>query len=402
LRESLSPTPMFNDIAPADQTRTLIERARDLAPTIRSCRDQVDAARQIPERLVCELRTAGMFRLLVPAELGGYELDPITFAKIIEEIAAVDGATGWVVSVGAVGGLFAGYMDRGTAREIYGTDSDAIVAGGINPSGKAVAVDGGYVVSGQWGFGSGIQHASWVYGNCVVHDGDRPRLNEAGAPELRVMLFPATECQIQDTWHTGGLRGTGSHDFRVHDIFVPAERSLTAFAGAATQQGLLYKYPFSLFAVLIAAVPLGIARGAIAALIDLARAKKPTGSQVLLRERPSAQEAVARAEAMYRSGRAFLFEAIESMKDEIGRTGRASMKTRLDLRLACTQAAQNSVNAVDLMSNTGGATSIYSTSLLERAFRDVHTAIQHIAVTPMSFELSGRVLFGLDPGTSRF
>jgi alkylation response protein AidB-like acyl-CoA dehydrogenase len=251
--------------------------------------------------------------------------------------------------------------------------------------------------------GSGDLGAAFgtVYGNCVVQKGGQPRLNQAGTPELRVMLFPVTACQVQDTWFTGGLRGTGSHDFSVRDLFVPAERSLVAFAGEASQPGILYKFPFSLFAVLIAAVPLGIARGA-AALIDLARAKKPTGSQALLRERLSAQIAVARAEALYRSGRAFLFEAIEAMNDEVEKSGHAKYEVSLDLRLACTQAALNSAQAVDLMCEAGGATSIYASSPLERAFRDVHAAIQHIAVTSVSLELSGRVLFGLDPGTSRF
>lgn len=388
--------------AVTDQPSVLIQRARDLVPLIRTCREEIDATRQLPSRLIEELRTAGMFRLFVPAEFGGYEASPTIFTTIIEEIAAHDGATAWVVSVCAVGGLFAGQMQKSAAQQIYGVDPDSIIAGGINPTGTARAVDGGYIVSGQWGFGSGIRHASWVYGNCVVQDGERPRLNAASAPELRVMLFPVTSCQVHDTWFTGGLRGTGSHDFTVRELFVPTECSLTAFAGEPSQAGILYKFPFSLFAVLIASVPLGIARGAISALVDLARTKKPTGSQVLLKEKPSAQVAMARAEALYRSGRAFLFESIESMQAEIERSGQASMKSRLDLRLACTQAAMNSTQAVDLMCETGGATSIYASSHLERAFRDVHAAVQHIAVTSLSFELSGRVLFGLEPGTARF
>jgi len=391
-----------SSIAVSDQSKILIQATSDLAPTIRSCLEEIDTTRQLPERLIEKLRTAGMFRLFLPAEFGGHEVSPIIFTRIIEEIAAIDGATAWVVSVCAAGGLFAGHMEQSAARQIYGSDPNAIMAGGINPTGKALVADGGYIVSGQWGFGSGIRHAAWVYGNCVVHEGERPRMNQAGTPELRVMVFPVTACQVRDTWFTGGLRGTGSHDFSVRDLFVPAERSLVAFAAKASQPGVLYKFPFSLFAVLIAAVPLGIARGAISALVDLAGTKKPTGSQVLLREKPSAQIAVARAEALYRSGRAFLFEAIEAMNSEIEKSGHANIRSRVDLRLACTQAALNSAQAVDLMCEAGGATSIYASSPLERAFRDVHAAIQHIAVNSVSLELSGRVLFGLEPGTARF
>jgi indole-3-acetate monooxygenase len=385
-----------------DPAAILIQRARDIGTLIQGCRDEIDTTCHLPAKLVEALRTAGMFRLFVPAEFGGCEVSPITFTKIIEEIAAVDGATGWVVSVCAVGGLFAGYMQKGASSQIYGADPDAIVAGGINPTGQAAAVTGGYLVSGRWSFGSGIQHASWVYGSCIVYENGRPRLNAVGAPEARLMLVPASECQIHDTWHVGGLRGTGSHDFSVKELFVPEDLSLAAFTGQATQPGNLYRFPFSLFAVLIAAVPLGIAKGAISALVEIARTKKPIGSPGLLSEKPSAQIAVARAEALYRSGRAFLFEMLEAMGSEIAAGNVAGMRSRADLRLACTQAAVSSTQAVDLVFEAAGGTAVYTSCPLERYFRDVHTAMQHIAVSSLSLECAGRVLFGFDPGTQRF
>ena len=382
------------------QGDALIKKARELAPLIRTCREEIDATRQLPTTLVDALRSAGLFRLFVPAKFGGYEVDPITFVKIIEEISAVDGSVGWVVSVGAVGGLLAGYLREDAAARIY--DPDAFFAGGINPTGTAVAGHGGYRVAGKWAFGSGIRHADWVYGNCLVYDGDRMRLDSAGKPVARLMLFPVTACETYDTWHVGGLRGTGSHDFSVKDLFVPDELSLIAFSGEASQPGTLFKFPFSLFAVLIAAVPLGIARGAISAFVELAKAKRPTGTSALLSERPAAQIAVARAEALLGSGRAFLFEALSAMSREITASGEAGIKYRARLRLACTQAALNAAQAVDLMFEAGGATSLYTSSPLERCFRDVHAAMQHIAVSSTSLELSGRVLLGLDPGTPRF
>lgn len=384
------------------QGDSLIRRARELAPLIRSCREQIDSTRQLPTALVEGLRAGGLFRLFVPAKFGGYELEPITFARIIEEISALDGSAGWVVSVCAVGGLIAGFLPQDAAAKIYGDHPDTLVAGGINPTGRGVADDTGYMVSGKWAFASGIRHAGWVYGNCVVYDGDRIRLDSTGKPTTRLMLFPVTACEIYDTWQVGGLRGTGSHDFAVKDLFVPAELSVMAFAGKACQPGNLFKFPFSLFAVLIAAVPLGIARGAISALVELAKAKKPTGASSLLSERPSAQVAVARAEALLCSGRAFLFEALREMGVEIAASGEAGMKCRAALRLACTQATINAGQAVDLMFEAGGASSVYTSSSLERCFRDVHVAMQHIAVSSTSLELSGRVLLGLDPGTARF
>jgi indole-3-acetate monooxygenase len=384
------------------QEDSLIRKARELAPLIRGCREEIDATRQLPTALVEALRAAGLFRLFVPAKFGGYEIDPITFVKIIEEISAADGSAGWVVSVCAVGGLIAGFLRKDAAAKIYGDNADTVVAGGINPTGRAVADDTGYMVAGKWAFGSGIRHADWVYGNCVVYDGERMRLDSTGKPVTRLMLFPVKACEIDDTWHVGGLRGTGSHDFAVKDLFVPAELSVMAFAGKASQPGNLFKFPFSLFAVLIAAVPLGIARGAISTLVELAKAKRPTGSSSVLSERPSAQLAVARAEALLCSGRAFLFEALREMGQEIAASGEAGVKCRATLRLACTQAAINAGQAVDLMFEAGGATSVYISSPLERCFRDVHVAMQHIAVSSTSLELSGRVLLGLDPGAARF
>jgi alkylation response protein AidB-like acyl-CoA dehydrogenase len=397
-------TPDYSDASMERQLQgdSLIRKARELGPLIRGCRDEIDSTRQLPMPLIEALRAGRFFRLFVPAKFGGYEVDPITFVKIVEEISAVDGSAGWVVSVCAVGGLIAGFLGEEAAGKIYGDNQDSVVAGGINPTGRAVAKGTGYTVAGKWAFGSGIRHADWAYGNCVVYDGEQARFDKTGKPVTRLMLFPIEACEIYDTWHVGGLRGTGSHDFGVKDLFVPEELSVMAFAGKASQPGNLFKFPFSLFAVLIAAVPLGIARGAISALVELAKVKKPTGASSLLSEKPSAQIAVARAEALLGSGRAFLFEALSEMGNEIAKSGEADMRCRAALRLACTQAAINAGQAVDLMFEAGGATSVYTSSSLERCFRDVHVATQHIAVSSTSLELSGRVILGLDPGTARF
>jgi alkylation response protein AidB-like acyl-CoA dehydrogenase len=389
--------------ARARQDDTLLERVRELAPVIRSCRDAIDAERQLPETIVEALRAAGMFRLFAPAKFGGLEVDPSTFVKIIEGLSAADGSVGWVVSVCSVGGLFAGYLSEESVAQIHGRNPDTIFAGSINPSGKAVAVDGGYLVSGRWAFASGIRHAPWVYATCMIHDAaGQPRLDENGKPVARVMLFPLTACVVHDTWNVGGLRGTGSHDFSTTGLFVPADHSLIAFATQASQPGILYQLPFSFFSVMLAAVPLGIARSAISALVDMAKTKRPTGASVLLCEKPSTQIAVARAEALVRSARAFLFDALAHLTNEIEASGSANMQTRANLRLACTHAALNAGRVVDLMFETGGATSVYASCPLDRCFRDVHAAMQHLALSETSLELAGRVLLGLDLGTSRF
>jgi alkylation response protein AidB-like acyl-CoA dehydrogenase len=382
---------------------TLITAARNLAPQIRAYRDEIERSRRLPAPLVTALAEAGLFRLYVPKTLGGLEVDPVTLLRVVEEVARIDGAVGWNLAIGAVHGALGAYLREDVARAIYCENPHTVVAGSVNPSGTAHAVAGGYRVSGRWPFGSGIQHSAWVYGNCRVFDGDTPRLGPGDVPEMRFMLFPADQCAIHDTWHVSGLRGTGSHDFTVADVFVPEERSFLAFTARPYQPGPLYACPFvTYFAASIPAPALGMARGAIDVLAELASAKTPTGSQNLLRDRPSVQADIARAEALVRSARAFLIEALQDIWEVLVTGGEVTMQQRALGRTAGTHAAISAAQAVDLMYNAAGGTGLYQSCLLERFFRDVHAATQHISVTPTYYELSGRVLLGMSPGTPRF
>ena len=381
----------------------LLKAVRELAPEIRARRDEIERDRRLPAPLVAALAEAGLFRLYLPRALGGLEVDPLALLRVVEEVARVDGAVGWNVSIGAVHGALAAYLREDVAREIFCGRPPGVVAGSVNASGTARAVPGGYRVSGRWPFASGIDHSAWAYGNCVVQDGDRPRTGPAGAPEMRFAFFPVEACQVHDTWHVSGLKGTGSHDFTVTDVFVPEERSFPAFTAPPFQPGALYACPFvTYFAASIAGPPLGMARGAIDALVELASAKVPTGSQNLLRERGSVQADIARAEALVRSARAFFVECLEDVWRTLSAGEHLAMSQRAMARIAGTHAAISAAQAVDLMYNAGGGTALYQSCPLERFFRDVHAATQHIAVTPLYYEISGRVLLGMPPGTPRF
>ena len=217
------------------------------------------------------------------------------------------------------------------------------------------------------------------------------------------MFFPRSQVEIVDTWHVGGMRGTGSHDFQVDDLFVPMDRSIPAFASLGAQPGTLFRAPLiSLFVVALAAVTLGIARAALDALYELAGTKTPMGSAVLLRDKPVAQSAAARAESLVQAARAFVFSAIGEQWDEVAAGQRPSLEKRALIRLACTYAGEACASAVDLAYNTAGGSALYESNRIERCFRDIHAATQHIGLTTNNYELAGRVLFGLDPGTSRF
>ncbi len=264
---------------------------------------------------------------------------------------------------------------------------------------------GGFRVTGRWPYCSGIGHCTWVVVSCVVHEDGAPRMTSSGTPEIRFFWFPKTAAGVAviDTWHVSGLRGSGSHDVEVGDLFVADEYCTLGYAAPAVQTGTLYQVPaVSLSVMSVCAVALGIARAAIDALIELAPAKTPVGSSLLLRDKPSGQSSVARAEALVRAARAGIVDAVRELWDEVAAGGLASLRARLSIRLAATFCAEACADAVDLVYRAAGATALYESGRIARCFRDIHATTQHAIVHASTYELSGRVLFGLDPGTPRF
>jgi alkylation response protein AidB-like acyl-CoA dehydrogenase len=381
----------------ADQ---FLQAAKTLAPTILAERERIEQSRELPTALVETLYGAGLFSLWLPTALGGPELAPVDFVRIIEAIARADGSVGWCVAVGACYSCFAGYLEESVAREIYGA-GDTILAGTLNPTGRAVAVPGGYRVTGQWSYGSGIQHSNWILGNCVVIDGNTARTNLDGSPVIRLMIFPRSDVSVIDTWRVSGLRGTGSHDFRVDDLFVPEQRAIMGFGGTPTQPGRLYGLPFTIFSVSLVGVPLGLARASIDALTELAGNKRPMDSRQLLKDKPAIQAAIGRAEATLRAARAFLFEAVQAMWDAAA-TSAPSLEQRALVRLAITHVAAAAKQVTEMMFESGGGTALYEDGRLARCSRDAQALAQHIALTSNNYEFAGRVLLGMDSGMARF
>jgi alkylation response protein AidB-like acyl-CoA dehydrogenase len=319
--------------------------------------------------------------------------------RVVEELSSYDGSAGWTVMIGAGGGMFAGFIDPKVAEELY-RDPRAVAAGVLAPTGRADAVDGGYKVNGRWTFASGIHHATWVAGGCLIFEGDQPRPGENGMPfAFRMAMVPKEGCEVLDEWHVSGLAGTGSETFTITDTFVPHERTMLPFVDMPRQDGPLYRMPLTFLLAQVALVPLGIARHAIDILRELAITKVPMrmAAPTPLRERPRAQTEIARAEALHGAARAYLYEAVGEIWETLLRGDEASMEQRTKLRLATCHAAIASAEAVDIAYNLGGGSSIYKKSELQRCFRDVHAATQHAAVAPDGMENTGRVLFGLEP-----
>lgn len=387
---------------PAPDAASYIRTALELGPHVRQFHQEIERDRTLPTALVTSMNEAGFFSLWLSRAVGGPELNFIEAARVIEALSCADGAAGWCATVSTVFSRLSGFLAADVARGMFG-DGRSRLAGSVNPTGKAVAVQGGFQVSGRWSYGSFIRHSDWTVGNSIVHDDQTPRRDSNGAPDIRFMIIPTSAVEIIDNWYVSGLRGTGSSDFQVHEVFVPEAHTVSAFAAKPVQPGTLYATPtITIFAASIPCVSIGIARAAIDAFVALAETKTPMGSTTRLRDKPSAQAAIGRAEAILRSGRAFLFDSVTEMWDHVAAGGTPTLHQRAIVRLAAAAAAEASVQAVDLLFNAAGGTALFESNPIGRCFRDVHATTQHIGTNAGNYELAGRVLLGLDPGTPRF
>ena len=373
-----------------------VDIARGLAPQIEAAAEEAERERHLRTPLIDAFAQAGLFRLWIPRALGGEEVEPETFVRVVEEISRIDGAAGWCVMIGGCYGAFGGYLSSPAAREIYGADPRVITGGAFRPFGRAVVVDGGYRVTGRWPLGSGCQHCAWMVGGCQILDGETPRLAANGVPVTRLLFFPAASCEIIDTWYASGLRGTGSHDYAVADLLVPAEHSLS-FREPPVETGPLYAIPtIGLFALAIAAVALGIARHAIDILTELARTKIASRSRQVLNQNAMTQADLGRAEGLLRSGHAFLYETLDDAWRTAVAGERFGIPQRALMWLAATQATTAAAQAADLMFTAGGSASVYSRAGLDKCVRDIRAVGQHVVVAPGNYEMAGQALLGMD------
>jgi alkylation response protein AidB-like acyl-CoA dehydrogenase len=372
-----------------------VQAVRGLSEQIRTQCAEVDRLRAIPSTVVRSLQDLDVFHLLAPRELGGHELDPMSFADIVEAASYADGSAGWCVMIGGCYATFGGLLPAAGARELFG-DPETICAGAFRPIGVAHEVEGGYRLTGRWPLASGSSHATWYVGGCIVHRDGQPVIQPNGQPLVREAFFPAAETEILDTWDATGLRGTASHDYTVTDAFIPFERTCW-FQEPPVHDGPLYRMPsIAMFSTFIASVPLGIARHAIEELEEIAGAKTPVLTANLLADRGTVQDRVGRALALVRSGRAYVASALGEVWDKVVAGGQPTLADRASLWLASTHAAHSAVEAIELMYSTAGSTAVYARCPLDRCLRDARTAAQHICTQVANFELAGRVALGRD------
>ncbi|HLZ71590.1 MAG TPA: acyl-CoA dehydrogenase family protein [Dehalococcoidia bacterium] len=368
-----------------------LEKARSLAPIVEQCRDEGDRERRLPRPIFDAACAAGFQRMLLPRALGGGQADLEEALTVGEEFARQDGSTGWNLTFAMISPLFSDYLPEAAARAIF-ERGDAVIAGSFAPRGRARRVDGGFELSGGWSFVSGCQNANLIIVGGVVFDGEQPELGLDGAPVRQIFVFPAAEGTISDTWRTVGMRATGSHDYAVSGVFVPAERSFAYqdfFRGPAPRPGLGYPRPFMEMGPLhLAAIGLGVARDAIESFTALAATKTPLLATSRLADQPIVHDRVGRAEALLCAARSYLFATAR----EIVSASEDTPPMVLHCRLAAAHAAESAIEVVNAVYHAAGGTSIFESSRLSRCFRDINTLTHHALIAPNAFATAGEWL----------
>jgi indole-3-acetate monooxygenase len=382
-----------------DARDALLEAARAMATDFAQRSAEIEACRKLPADIAKRMGAAGFFRMFVEERKGGLEVAPGLAAQIYEALARGDAACGWVAFIGATSALALCRVSDDTARKILATP-ETLIAGVFAASGDAQKVPGGFRVNGRWHFGSGAPNAEWIGGGCTLTVDGKRLTSSAGVPRNHMLLFRAADVELLDTWYTAGLRGTGSVDFAVHDVFVPEARA-SGYSIKDVPERALFRFPqFALLAHGVTAVAMGVARASIDELVRLAGEKKRYGTTATLANRPHTQIEVALAEARLRSARAFFYETIDAAWS-VARAGEpVSVEIRRDMRLATTHALQASLAVVDAMYTLAGGTAVYDNSPLQRHLRDVHVASQHTTVSTNTLETIGQLLLGVEANTA--
>jgi indole-3-acetate monooxygenase len=389
------------------ESHPLVREARAMHPMLRSLAGQLEREQRFPPELIARLRDAGFYRLVTPRALGGFEVDPITYTGVVETLAEGCGSVGWNIANNNIIKLVTlGLADEGV-HELHEQGPDFAVAGtAVAGGGQAVPVPGGYRVTGHWTFGTGCMEASWMLGSFQILDNGVPRPGVDGGPGFWRGLFRRSEVEvIPDTWDVAGLRGTGSFDWKVTDLFVPEHRVMYHAGAPLDNQwsrwpGLTYALPsIAWVGPHHSSVVTGIARAGISALIELATVKVPRGrSSATLAESEQAQEAIARADTLLSAARAWRSAKIADLWDTMAAGGETTLMQRARCRLGAVHAGDAARQAMDMVYHFSGTTGFKRATRMAECWRDLHTVGQTGMVAPEWYPIAGRVLLGMDPG----
>lgn len=376
----------------ASTAATLIERLERIRPLLVEQSGRLDADRRLSDEAFGALSDAGFFRLLLPVQLGGCGLSPLDFMTVVEHAAAIDGTIGWLVGNGGGMSRAGGYLPFEAAAQVFGKPS-AFVASSTASLGKAVPHNGGYRISGRWPFASGAPHATTFAALCEVSE---------VSGRIVLAFLPREAVALTDNWHVSGMRGTGSWDFEANELFLPAE-FVCDLQPAPTQPGIVYRLPGrSAFVWTVATVPLGIAKGAIDALVSVSGDHRRLGVTLPMAERELVQAEIGRCTAQCRAAAAYMRSAMSALCASIESEGRDLVAARIDYRLACSHAAEVAVAVVLRVNDLIGARALAESQPFERRERDLRAAAKHVAMSAEQFVIGGRYALGGDVSAASF
>jgi alkylation response protein AidB-like acyl-CoA dehydrogenase len=379
---------------------SLIARARALEPIVRQHAETTERERRLARPVFEAMRDAGLFRMFTPRALGGLEADPVTVARVAEEVAGFDSAAAWALQAGNTGSWWAGHFPASGLAELYADGPDFIMAASFAPPHRAESVPGGYRFTGRGALASTIHDSPWVLMTGIVFDGEEARTTSFG-PVVVGLALRTSEVSILDTWESLGMRGTDSNDVAADGVFVPEARSFAVapvYEPAPQFRGPLYRLPaMASTDVIIAPVALAIARAAITAVREIADRKTPLGSSRTMRHRAAVQFALADAEAQLRAARLLFYEELDTTWRRVLANQSPTLEQRADLMLACAHAVRTSAQVADRMHRMGGTHGIYARSPLERHFRDAQTVRHHGFLSEARLETVGQVYLEVEP-----
>jgi indole-3-acetate monooxygenase len=383
-------------VDPTLSAPAVIDDARRLAAGLRDRAPEIETARRLPPDLLRELVEAGCFRILLPRTHGGAGATLPEALTLYEALAGGDASTAWTAMIGSAGWCDLAALPRATFDELFPASADVIVAGAFAPSGSISPIDGGYELTGRWGFASGCEHATLFFANAVEGFVD-------GHPSMRASVLFPSDVTIDDTWKVAGLRGTGSHHFSVHGAVVPPERTFVPLTDAPVVDVPIVRIPTpAVFALGIGAVAVGTARGALAEVIELAQGKVPLLAPGTLATSPLFHHDIARADAGLAAGRALLFDTARRLWERAEAGADATLEDRGRARAAAAWATDAALAATEVAYRAGGGSAVYDDCPLQRRLRDVHAMTQHFLVRPDTFVAVGEVLVGHQPSVPVF
>lgn len=365
-------------------------------PVLREHVGEGEHLRRLPDATAAALINAGAFRAWVPRALGGHELPPAEFARLVEEISKVDSGAGFIVGNSNTNAYMMLALPEEGAREVF-ADRRAVLVGGGFPPAQAVPVDGGYRVTGQAGFASGAHLASWVFAFSMIVENGQPRFGPNGAPAMLIAVMRRDECELLDTWHAMGLRSSGSHDFKYTDVFVPAARAAPlALDPNPLFNGPLYRARLWAGHPAFALTALGVARAALDVTIELASNKTPNFMMQRVGSSQSVQRLLGRAEAKWRAARSYIYETVDDLWQHQLTGEFVTHEHAIDMQLASSFAIEAAREITESCHEIAGTTGFREGCPLERLFRDAHTMSQHAFASQARYESAAKAILGLE------